>query len=72
MKKILVAFLFLVGLAIALGYENYYKSGTYYAVPIKKADKTLTQNFEIVLENQKLVIENQKAILDGQRKILNF
>lgn len=64
MKKILVAFLFFVGLALAFEYGDFqfgnFWKGTYVAVPIKDADKTLTKNFEIVLENQ-------KAILDGQK-----
>ncbi len=83
MKKILVAFLFFVGLAIAFQYGDFqfgnFWKGTYAAVPIKKSDKALTENFEIILENQKLLMENQKAILknqkeifDGQRNIRNF
>lgn len=83
MKKFLVAFLFLVGLAFAFEYGDFkfgnFWKGNYEAVPIKRVDKALTRNFEIILKNQKVLMENQEAILnnqreifDGQRNIRNF
>lgn len=70
MKKFFIAFISLVGIVLAFEYGSY-ESGTRYAVPVKKADKSLTENLGAILENQQILLENQKAILKNQKAIYN-